>query len=70
MLGAEGRWLQHGTQWMTSMCLAGPPGCGKGTQSPIIRKEHCLCHISTGDLLRHSVAKKTPLGIRVSRCLL
>lgn len=45
--------------------MLGPPGCGKGTQSPIIRKEHCLCHVSTGDLLRHAVANKTPMGLKV-----
>jgi hypothetical protein len=26
----------------------GPPGCGKGTQSPAIKKEYCLCHLATG----------------------
>ncbi|KAJ7560534.1 hypothetical protein O6H91_04G133900 [Diphasiastrum complanatum] len=30
----------------------GPPGCGKGTQSPILKEEHCLCHLATGDMLR------------------
>jgi hypothetical protein len=44
----------------------GPPGCGKGTQSPAIKKEHCLCHLATGDMLRAAVAAKTPLGLEAS----
>merc|ERR1719263_2629660 len=34
------------------LILVGPPGSGKGTQAPAIRKDHCLCHLSTGDMLR------------------
>ena len=29
------------------LILVGPPGCGKGTQSPKIKAEHCLCHLAT-----------------------
>lgn len=42
--------------------LIGPPGSGKGTQSPKLKKEYCVCHLATGDLLREEVAKQTPLG--------
>jgi len=42
--------------------LLGPPGSGKGTQSPKLMKEYCVCHLATGDLLRAEVAKATPLG--------
>ena len=35
--------------------LIGPPGCGKGTQSPKIKTDHCLCHLATGDMLRAAV---------------
>ena len=45
---------------------AGPPGSGKGTQSPRLKKEHCLCHLATGDMLRAAVAAKTPLGNEAS----
>ena len=48
---------------------AGPPGCGKGTQSPAIKKEHCLCHLATGDMLRAAVAAQTPLGQKASQLL-
>mmetsp|Transcript_46677 Transcript_46677/g.101916 ORF Transcript_46677/g.101916 Transcript_46677/m.101916 type:complete len:239 (-) Transcript_46677:201-917(-) len=42
----------------------GPPGAGKGTQAPIIRDEYCLCHLSTGDMLREAVANKTEMGMK------
>lgn len=45
------------------LILIGPPGSGKGTQSPIIKDEYCLCHLATGDMLRAAVAAKTPLGV-------
>ncbi|KAK4781936.1 hypothetical protein SAY86_016038 [Trapa natans] len=46
------------------LILIGPPGSGKGTQSPLIKDEYCLCHLATGDMLRAAVAAKTPLGIK------
>lgn len=46
------------------LILVGPPGCGKGTQSPKLKTEHCLCHLATGDMLREAVAAKTPLGLQ------
>jgi adenylate kinase len=39
--------------------LAGPPGCGKGTQARIIAKGMRWKHISTGDILRDSDNKET-----------
>lgn len=40
----------------------GPPGAGKGTQAPIIKDEYCLCHLSTGDMLREAVKQGTEMG--------
>ncbi|KAF0716429.1 Aste57867_2853 [Aphanomyces stellatus] len=40
----------------------GPPGCGKGTQSPIVKDEYCLCHLATGDMLRAAVSAGTDMG--------
>ncbi|GFY91540.1 adenylate kinase family protein [Actinidia rufa] len=48
---------------------SGPPGSGKGTQSPIIKDEYCLCHLATGDMLRAAVAAKTPLGIKAKEAM-
>ena len=45
------------------MLLIGPPGCGKGTQSPKISEQYCVCQLATGDILRAAVAAGTPLGL-------
>lgn len=42
--------------------LLGPPGSGKGTQAPKLRDEYCVCHLSTGDLLRREIGRGSPLG--------
>ncbi|PKU72711.1 Adenylate kinase B [Dendrobium catenatum] len=49
--------------------VLGPPGSGKGTQSPIIKEEYCLCHLATGDMLRAAVAAKTPLGVKAKEAM-
>nr|CAD1833483.1 unnamed protein product [Ananas comosus var. bracteatus] len=51
------------------LILIGPPGSGKGTQSPIIKDEYCLCHLATGDMLRAAVTAKTPLGIKAKEAM-
>ncbi|AEO53106.1 hypothetical protein MYCTH_2294003 [Thermothelomyces thermophilus ATCC 42464] len=46
--------------------LFGAPGVGKGTQSErLLRRFPQLSSISSGDLLRHNVKQRTPLGIKV-----
>ena len=42
--------------------VVGPPGSGKGTQSPRIVERFCVCHLATGDMLRAAVAAGTALG--------
>ncbi len=39
--------------------IFGPPGAGKGTQSEFIVKKFNLFKLSTGDLLREEINKKT-----------
>lgn len=39
-------------------------GAGKGTQAPIIKEEYCICHLSTGDMLRDAVKAKTEMGLK------
>ncbi|WP_457831960.1 adenylate kinase family protein, partial [Staphylococcus aureus] len=48
---------------MFNIILFGPPGSGKGTQSEKLIAAYGLKHLSTGDLLRSEIARKTPLGI-------
>jgi len=42
--------------------LLGPPGSGKGTQADKIKKILNIPHISTGDILRESIKKGSPIG--------
>ncbi|KAI0384176.1 adenylate kinase [Hypomontagnella monticulosa] len=50
--------------------LVGAPGVGKGTQSErLLSRFPQLSAISSGDLLRHNVKHRTPLGIKVERTM-
>ena len=44
------------------LILLGSPGAGKGTQAKFISERYRIPAISTGNILRSAVAKKTPLG--------
>jgi adenylate kinase len=52
---------------MFNLILFGPPGSGKGTQSVNIVTTYQLQHISTGDLLREEVSRKSPLGVEARK---
>ena len=41
----------------------GPPGIGKGTQAKLLAERHSLAHLSTGDMFRSVISRKTNLGI-------
>jgi len=49
-----------------NIIIFGPPGAGKGTQSEFIEKKFNLFKLSTGDLLREEIKKKTALGLKIS----
>jgi len=44
------------------LIFIGPPGCGKGTQAPLVKREQCLCHLATGDMLRAAVQSGSDIG--------
>ena len=46
----------------TYIVLLGSPGAGKGTQADILIEQTGLVHISSGDLFREHIRKKTELG--------
>ena len=52
-----------------NIVLFGAPGAGKGTQAKFLIKEFGLIQISTGDMLRDSVKRKTELGKQVENIM-
>jgi len=48
-----------------NIIFLGPPGSGKGTQAKILANKRNFIHISTGDLFREEIEKKTELGLKV-----
>ena len=46
-----------------NLLIMGAPGTGKGTMSNIITKEFEVVHVSTGDMLRASIANGSPVGL-------
>jgi len=51
------------------LLFLGPPGAGKGTQASLISKSNSYLHLSTGELLRHEVDRKTTLGIQIKEII-
>ncbi|MGP4089892.1 adenylate kinase [Streptomyces sp. KR55] len=51
------------------LVLIGPPGAGKGTQAAVLSERLGVPHISTGDLFREHVTRRTPLGREAQRYL-
>jgi len=49
-----------------NIIIFGPPGAGKGTQSEFIVRKFNLFKLSTGDLLREEINKKTSLGLKIT----
>ena len=45
--------------------LLGAPGSGKGTQAKRISEKMNIPHISTGDIFRDNIMRKTELGLKI-----
>ncbi len=51
------------------LLFLGPPGAGKGTQASFISESTSYLHLSTGELLRNEVDKRTALGIQIEEII-
>ncbi|XP_036332275.1 adenylate kinase [Rhagoletis pomonella] len=49
--------------------LLGPPGSGKGTQAPKLKEKFCVCHLSTGDMLRAEISSGSILGKELKKVM-
>jgi adenylate kinase len=49
--------------------IVGPPGAGKGTQAAVLSEELGVAHISTGELFRAHVDRRSELGRKVEQYL-
>ena len=54
---------------MVRVVLLGPPGAGKGTQGRRLAAARGWALISTGEMLRDAVARRTPLGAEAQRLM-
>lgn len=51
------------------LILFGAPGSGKGTQAKLLKDGLGWAHVSTGDMLREHVAKRTELGVAIEEMM-
>ncbi|MEM9186647.1 MAG: nucleoside monophosphate kinase [Planctomycetota bacterium] len=52
---------------MRKYVMAGPPGCGKGTQAKLLTEQYDVTHISVGDIFRWHIQSHTKLAARIKR---
>jgi adenylate kinase len=52
-----------------NIVIFGYPTAGKGTQAELLAKEYAIPHISTGDIFRDNMKRKTPLGIEIDELM-
>ncbi|MBX3436512.1 MAG: nucleoside monophosphate kinase [Planctomycetaceae bacterium] len=52
---------------MHKYIIMGAQGCGKGTQSLLLKQTFDLVHISVGDIFRSQIESRTKLGARIRR---
>lgn len=52
---------------MKNIIFIAPPAAGKGTQAKLVSTEYNIPHISTGDLLRDEMGKKTEIGLSITK---
>ncbi len=52
-----------------NIVITGKPGSGKGTQAALVATKLGIPHISTGDIFREEMRRKTPLGISITESM-
>ncbi|MGE0375712.1 MAG: adenylate kinase family protein [Planctomycetaceae bacterium] len=52
---------------MHKYIIMGAQGCGKGTQSQLLKSAYDLVHISVGEIFRAQIESRTKLGARIRR---
>jgi adenylate kinase len=58
----KGKPITNKNEFLPAVILVGPPGCGKGTQACELSIRFGVPHLSTGELLREAVRKRTAIG--------
>ncbi len=53
-----------------NVIIFGPPGAGKGTQAQNLVNKFNLYQVSTGDLLRSEIKRKTEIGNKIEQIIL
>src|SRR5438067_4976786 len=66
LVRAAPRTVRHRKEAIMDVVLLGPPGAGKGTQAVALAACLGLCHVSSGDLFRQTVASGGELGRRIA----
>lgn len=54
---------------MKNIIFIAPPAAGKGTQSQMLKEKFNYNHLSTGDMLRESIASGSELGVLVKNII-
>ena len=52
-----------------TVLLFGPPGSGKGTQAKRLEQQLRAAHISTGDMFREHLSRRSELGLKIEHIM-
>lgn len=52
-----------------TVLLFGPPGSGKGTQAKVLEQRLRAAHVSTGDMFREHLSRRSELGLKIDHIM-